>query len=193
MPSHQVKLECFCGKLKGNLQVVSNKSSLHVQCLCKDCQNFASYLKNEDKILDEHGASELFQTYPAYINIEDGIEHLTCIKLKEKGILRWHTSCCNTPVANTLASPKMPFAGISVKLMKFNSEEEKAKILGPIIMKAFGKSARGVKPPDAYDTFPKTFLPKIMKFMFIGYLKSKHQPSPFFKNGLPTVVPKVIG
>jgi len=188
-----VDLECFCGVTKGELQVVSNKKSFHVHCLCKDCQSFASYLDNEDKILDEYGGSELFQTYPAYMKITQGAENLACIQLKEKSLMRWYTSCCNTPVANTMTSAKMPFMGLSIKFMKFASEEDKLRILGPVIMKAFGKSARGEKPHDAHDTFPKLFMPRILKFMLMGFLYSKYEPSPFFAGRKPVYVPKVLG
>jgi len=189
---NKVTLECFCGALKGELEVVSNKTSFHVHCLCKDCQSFASYLKNEDKILDEHGGSELFQTYPAYLKITEGKDKLACIQLKPKSLMRWHTTCCNTPVANTMPSAKMPFVGVSVKLMKFSSDEKKLKVLGPVIMKAFGHSARGPKPADAHDTFPKSFMPRILKFMAIGFLKSQYRPSPFFADNQPTFKPKVL-
>lgn len=187
-----VKLECFCGKLKGTLNVVSNKKSFHIHCLCSDCQNYASYLGNEEKILDQYGGSEIFQTYPAYLQITEGTENLACIKLKENGLLRWHTSCCNTPVANTMTSAKVPFAGISIKLMKFTSDEDKQKTLGPVVMKSFGKDARGTVPQDAHHTFPKSFMPRILKFMFVGFLGSKNKPSPLFKDGRPVVIPKVL-
>lgn len=187
-----VDLECFCGSFQGTLSIVSNKKSFHVQCLCSDCQSFASYLGNEDKILDQYGASELFQTYPVYLKFKKGIENLVCIQLKENGLMRWYTSCCNTPIANTMTSAKVPFAGVSVKIMKFASEEDKLETLGPVILKAFGKSARGVKPQDAYDTFPKSFIPRILKFMLVGFLTSKYKPSPFFKDGRSVVTPKVI-
>ena len=188
----KVDLECFCGALKGELQIVSNKKSFHVHCLCKDCQNFASYLENEDKILDQYGGSELFQTYPAYMKITKGKENLACVQLKENSLLRWYTSCCNTPVANTMTSAKMPFIGLSIKLMKFSSEKDKSRILGPVIVKAFGRSARGEKPQDAHDTFPKSFMPRIIKFMIMGFLGSKFKPSTFFEEGKSVVKPKVL-
>lgn len=137
-----VDIECACGELKGKLEIVP-KHSFHVHCLCSDCQSFAAYLKKEDEILDQYGGSEIFQTYPCYIKINQGKEKLTYTQLKPKGLLRWYTSCCNTPVANTMSSPKIPFAGVSVKLIKFSSDKEKHKVLGPVVMKAYGKSARG--------------------------------------------------
>lgn len=178
-----VSLECKCGSLNGELKVVSNKKSYHIHCLCSDCQSFATYLQNEDKILDKFGGSELFQTYPAYIKITKG---------KENSLMRWHTSCCNMPIANTMTSASVPFVGLSVKLMKFSSEEEKLNILGPVILKSFGKSARGTKPLDAYDTFPKSYMLKMLRFMLVGWLGSKNKPSPFFTGNNPVSKPKVL-
>lgn len=150
------------------------------------------YLNNEDKILDQHGASALFQTHPAYIKVTEGKENLACLQLKKNSLMRWYTSCCRMPVANTMVSARMPFAGVSVKLMKFSTTEEMQKTLGPVVMKAFGRSARGEGPEDAHDTFPKSFMPRILGFMAKGILLGKHKPSPFFENGKPVVASKVI-
>ncbi|MBN21482.1 MAG: hypothetical protein CL678_09375 [Bdellovibrionaceae bacterium] len=188
----QVKLECFCGKLKGTLQVASNKPSFHVECLCCDCQNFAAYLKQENRILDKYGSTELFQTYPSYIEFSEGSEQIACVKLTEKGLMRWYASCCNSPIANTMSSSKIPFAGISVKLMKFESETEKESTLGPVIMKAFAKYAIGSKPQGSIDRFPLSFIPKILTFMAKGFLGRKYTPHPFFKQGTPVSLPKVL-
>lgn len=188
----KVQLECFCGTVKGQLNVPSNKKAFHVHCLCCDCQNFAAFLKNEEKILDDHGGSELFQTHPCYIELTQGKDKLACAQFNEKGLLRWHTSCCNTPVANTMRSPNVPFAGVSTKFMKFASESEKDKTLGPVIMKAFGKYAKGPMPPDAHETFPKSFLPKIIKFMIRGYFASRKKANLFFDKQSPVAIPVTI-
>lgn len=188
---NKVKLECFCSSLQGELNVISNKKSFHVHCLCTDCQDFAGYLNNKGKILDKSGGSELFQTYPAYLKITKGEENISCMQLSKKGITRWYASCCNAPIANTMASPKVPFAGVSVKLMKFSSNSEKEEILGPVIMKAYGRSALGEKPEDAHDTFPMSFMPRMLKFMFMGFICGKYKPSPFYKDGGPVSIPKI--
>jgi len=189
--SDVVALECSCGSVKGELSIVP-KSSFHVHCLCCDCQNFAAYLNNKEEILDEHGGSELFQTYPAYMKISEGQDKLAGIQLTPKGIYRWHTTCCNMPVGNTMTSSKMPFVGISVKLMNFSSEEEKLKTLGPVVMKAFGKYAIGEMPKDAHEKFPISFMPKIMGFMAKGMFKKKNAPSPFFNGKEPVAEIKAL-
>ena len=183
--SKTVKLECLCGAVKGNLRV-EPKSFFHVHCLCCDCQKFAEHLHNKDNILDEHGGTELFQTYPNLMTITEGQDKIRGLQLTHKGVYRWHTSCCNMPLANTMGSAKIPFVGISVKLMKFANEQEKMDILGPVTVKAFGKYSIGEMPKDTHAKFPLTFLPKILGFMLKGFLKKSSSPSPFF-NGKDTV------
>lgn len=186
-----VGLSCVCGTVKGTLEVVEG-SFFHVHCLCCDCQRYASYLKNEDKILDDYGASELFQTYPAYLKISEGHDSIACIRLSEKGLYRWYTSCCNMPLANTMTSAKVPFVGVSTKFMKFENEQEKLEVLGPVTLKAFAKYAKGEKPLDAHPRFPLSFIPKIIRFMIKGKLSKKYTPSPLFKGGEPIVKPQVL-
>lgn len=186
-----VDLKCRCGTVKGKLNVVPG-SFFHVQCLCCDCQSFASHLNNRENILDEHGASELIQTYPAFMEITEGQDKIGCIQLKEKGLYRWHTKCCNTPLANTMSSSKIPFVGISAKLMQFEDEQKKMEILGPISIKAFGKYSIGEMPKDAYPRFPLSYMPKILGFMLKGVLFKKHDPSPFFKGREPVAKANVL-
>lgn len=182
--SKVVPLECMCGKVKGQLDVVPG-SFFHVHCLCCDCQSFAAHLNNSEKILDQHGGSELVQTYPAYMSISEGQDNIGCVQLRGKGLYRWHTTCCNMPLSNTMTSSKVPFVGISAKLMKFANEQEKMDVLGPVTMKAFGKYSIGAMPEDAHARFPLSFMPKIMGFMIKGMLKKKNQPSPFFNGEEP--------
>jgi hypothetical protein len=186
--SAKIKLQCACGAVKGTLDVVP-KEFFHVHCLCNDCQKFAAYLENQDKILDQHGGSELFQTYPSNLCFTEGNDNIRCVQLREKGLYRWHTSCCNMPLGNTMTSAKVPFVGVSVKLMRFENPEQKQQLLGPVTLKAFGKYALGDMPSDVHPDFPKSFMPKILKFMIKGLFKGKSKPSPFFRDGEPVAKP----
>ncbi len=189
--SNIVPLECLCGSVKGKLNVVPD-SFFHVHCLCCDCQDFASHLNNKEKILDEHGGSELFQTYPVFMEITAGQDNIGCIQLREKGLYRWHTTCCDMPLANTMSSSKIPFVGVSVKLMKFANEQEKMEVLGPVTMKAFGKYSIGEIPKDAHLKFPISYMPKILGFMLKGIFGKKNTPSPFFNGKEPVVKINVL-
>ncbi|MCL2915705.1 DUF6151 family protein [Shewanella corallii] len=179
-----VQLQCACGEVKGQLKVVPGHF-FHVHCLCCDCQQFANELGNADKILDKHGGSELFQTYPAYMDITQGKGNIACMQLHPKGLYRWYTSCCNMPLANTMTSGSVPFVGISVKLMQFADEQTRQDTLGPVTVKAFGKYAIGEMPQDAHERFPLSSMPKIIAFMVKGKFNKRHQPNPFFIDGVP--------
>ncbi len=179
-----VELGCLCGSVKGNIKVVP-KSFFHVHCLCCDCQRFAEHLNNSDKILDDHGGSELLQTYPSYVEITEGRDKIRGVQLERKGIYRWHTACCNMPLANTMTNSNIPFVGLSVKLMKFSNDKEKTEILGPVTMKAFGKYSIGDIPKDAHPRFPISFMPKILGFMLKGLLRGMSRASPFFNGKEP--------
>lgn len=179
-----VHLKCRCGTVKGKLNVVPG-SFFYVHCLCCDCQSFASHLNNKENILDEHGGSELIQTYPAFMEITEGQDKMSCVQLRSKGLYRWYTTCCNMPLANTMSSSRVPFVGVSAKLMQFSNEQEKREVLGPITMKAFGKYSIGEMPKDAHPRFPVSYMPKILSFMLKGMLGKKNCPSPFFNGREP--------
>ncbi len=179
-----VELECTCGTVKGNLKVIPG-SYFYVHCYCCDCQRFASHLNNSKNILDEHGGTELIQTYPDFMKITAGKDKVHGVQLATKGSYRWHTTCCNMPLANTMDSSKVPFVGVSVKLMKFANDQEKAEILGPVTMKAFGKYSAGEMPKDVHPKYPLSYIPKLMAFMIKGMFKKKNNPSPFFNGKEP--------
>src|SRR5450432_3257521 len=103
-------LQCRCGTLRG--LVDEPQSANRVVCYCKDCQAFAHFLGRDSEILDELGGSEVIQTLPKNVTFTQGVESLACIRLTEKGLLRWYAKCCNTPVGNTLGAYKMSFIGL---------------------------------------------------------------------------------
>jgi hypothetical protein len=189
--TNKVNLACTCGKVKGSLDIVPG-AFFHVHCLCCDCQNFSKHLNRQDQLLDAHGGTELFQTYPNLMKITEGQDKIACIQHTKKGLYRWYTTCCNTPLANTMNKANVPFVGISVKLMQFANDAEKLKTLGPVTMKAFGKYAIGEMPKDAHAKFPLSYMPKIIGFMIKGMLGKKNKPSPFFKDGKPVAEAKVL-
>src|SRR5512138_1141593 len=101
--SHSLK--CSCGRVKGVIAdaVVAN----HGVCYCRDCQAFAHFLGRPREILDERGGSDIVQVLPRWVTFTAGIGSLACMRLTPKGLLRWYAPCCNTPIGNTLATPKV--------------------------------------------------------------------------------------
>ena len=108
LPEHHI--QCRCGNVQGR---VSPKGlSNRVKCYCADCQAFAHFLGNEKDILEEQGGTEIVQLAQPCVHFDKGLEHLGIMRLSPKGLLRWHTTCCNTPIGNTLANPKTVFVGL---------------------------------------------------------------------------------
>lgn len=104
------RITCKCGSLLG--QVEGNGTHNRVACYCADCQAFAKYLGCADEVLDAHGGTDIVQLAQPRVKVSQGREHLAAIRLGENGLIRWYAACCNTPLGNTLANPKISFIGL---------------------------------------------------------------------------------
>lgn len=182
-----ISLKCKCGDVAGIATDITPASGNRVVCCCSDCQAFAAYLGNESEILDPFGGTEIFQMSQAQVSIQQGQDKLQSMRLKEKGLLRWYCSCCNTPIGNTM-SAGMPFVGV---LHSFINEPERDKILGPV--RAFVQTQYAKGTPD-YPThsakFPIGITVRIMRKLLVWKIQGKHKPSVFFgEDGKPAVKP----
>ena len=88
---------------------VSPSTGTRVICYCQSCQAFARFLGGTG-ILDAHGGSDILQVSPSHVRITEGIDRLRSMRLTEKGLIRWYTDCCKTPVGNTIGGG-FPFIG----------------------------------------------------------------------------------
>src|SRR5262245_19575480 len=100
-------LHCRCGTIKRSIN--DPRSANHAICYCRDCQAFAHFLGREKDILDERVGSDIVQILPKNLAFTQGSEALACMRLTPQGMLRWYAGCCNTPIGNTLATPKLSF------------------------------------------------------------------------------------
>ncbi|MBY0371355.1 hypothetical protein K2X33_11755 [bacterium] len=179
-----LSLRCKCGALRGAAHGLSPKTGLRSVCYCNDCQAYAHFLGRASDILDADGGTDIFPVQPAQLEITLGHENLTCVRLSEKGMYRWYTDCCNTPIANSMAWPKMPFAGVVHSIMDYAASGTKRdEALGPIRARSQGK----------YGTPPMSFLFRVVGFLLRGFWKKQHQPSPFFHaDGRPRARPRIL-
>ncbi|WAS99168.1 DUF6151 family protein [Nannocystis punicea] len=187
-----LKLKCRCGTVRGQATDLSPRTGIHVVCYCRDCQAFARFLAAEG-LLDAAGGAEIFQITPAQVVLEAGQEQLRCMRLSDKGLLRWYVDCCRTPVANTMDSPKVPFSGLLVPFLDADAGT-RARVLGPVVVRLFGRDATGPTPPGTHEKAPLTAIPRILWLLGRGLVGRRAQPSPFFAPGakLPRVTPKVL-
>ena len=106
----QHPLQCRCGTIRGFVE--NPQRANRVVCYCKDCQAFARFLGRESETLDARGGSEVIQVIPKDVTFSQGVESLACVRLTEKGMIRWYAACCRTPIGNTLENFKISFIGL---------------------------------------------------------------------------------
>lgn len=189
--STTVALSCTCGAVKGEARSIVPTSSSRVICSCRDCQTFAHFLGRFPDIVDQYGGTDIFQLTPSQVIISKGREHIRCMRLSDKGMMRFYTDCCKTPMGNTLASAKIAFVGIPHNFMKHGSRT-RDQDLGRVLSRASVH-----KTFSASDGIPvNSLLPiyRILRMMICGWFKKKYQPSLYFdlSTGKPVVAPTVL-
>jgi len=132
----------------------------------------------------------VIQILPKNITFTQGIEALACMRLTDKGLLRWYTSCCNTPIGNTLATPRMSFIGLLHNCVE-TAGEPLDDAFGVVRGRVNTKSAKGSpKPRQAVGPTIGWFVTKVLRARFNGDYKQ----TPFFRadTGTPVVSARVL-
>lgn len=186
-----IKLKCACGAIQGVAIGITPDSCNRVVCCCNDCQTFADYLKHDSKILDEFGGTEIIQTSQGQVKINKGSEHLRCLRLTPKGLVRWYAGCCKTPIGNTM-NANFPFIGLIHNFLHIKGPSERA--LGPIRAYMQTKYARGVPSyPHSAKGFPLRVTLRVARKMAQWKIKGMDKPSVFFNDdGKPVVKPTIL-
>lgn len=185
-----IALHCRCGAVRGSAREVTPKTTNRCVCYCNDCQAFAHFLGRADDALDPHGGTEIVQMSQANVSFAAGIEQLACVRLTDKGMIRWYARCCNTPIGNTL-SGGMPFIGV---IRAFIAEPARAA-LGPLRGRANKQSAKGDRAAIPRDGLPMPLMvARVLKLMLGWRLRGDHRRSPLFDaaTGEPNVAPRVL-
>jgi hypothetical protein len=180
-------LQCRCGTVQG--YVSSPRSANRVVCYCKDCQAFARFLGQENETLDAQGGSDVIQTLPKHVTFTQGSEALACMRLSEKGMLRWYAGCCKTPIGNTLANYKISFIGILHNCLE-SSGRPLEDSFGPIRIYANPQGAIGEPKPKASGL--GTMLKWFAKTVIAARVNGDYRRTPFFKDGRPIAAARVL-
>jgi hypothetical protein len=147
-----------------------------IVCYCDDCQAYAHWLRRAE-LLDAHGGSDIVQVAPASLRFEHGQEHIRALRLGPKGLYRWHASCCNTPVGNTVV-PSIPFVGILAQTL-VGGPPRVTEVVGPPRGAVLGKFALGELPAEATRFNPRLLL-GIAARLLRWRLSGQTWPHPFF-------------
>lgn len=185
-----MRIQCTCGTLQADLAHFPEASPGRLKCYCDDCQKYLHHLGRAD-LLDAAGGTEVIPNYPANVKIVSGVDQLKCTRLTDKGMYRWSTKCCNSPIAN--GRPGTPWLGIH-RIMFMKDPQYLERTLGPIKSSILGKFATGPVPPGTPKGFDFKGFRLVMPFILKGKLTGKSNPSPFFAaDGKTSIVqPKVL-
>jgi hypothetical protein len=172
----EARLSCRCGEVQGVVTNASPQKVNRVVCYCDDCQAFLHQLGRAD-LLDAQGGTDIVQVAPASLTFSRGRARIAGLRLTPKGLLRWHTTCCNTPVGNTLG-PAIPFVGIVAQT--FDDDAQRADgVFGAPIGAILGKYAIGKAPAGSTRINLRLLLRAITKVL--GWrLRGRTWPHPFF-------------
>jgi hypothetical protein len=148
-----------------------------VVCYCDDCQAFAHQLGRAD-LLDAKGGSDIVQVAPASLTFVQGQHLIAGLRLAPKGLLRCHTTCCNSPIGNTL-SPAVPFVGIIAQAFETGTQKPD-DVFGAPLGAVFGKCAIG-QPPAGSTGMNLSLLVRAIGKVLGWRLRGRVWPHPFFK------------
>jgi Family of unknown function (DUF6151) len=167
------------------------RSANRVVCYCKSCQAFAHFLGRQSQILDERGGTDVIQMLPKNVSFTQGIEALACMRLTEKGLLRWYASCCNTPIGNTLANFKFSFIGLVHECLE-GSDTPLQDSFGPVRSWINTDGAKGDPKPKASGI--GAFIPWFVSTVLKARINGDYKQNAFFlkDTGAPIVRPRVL-
>ena len=191
MPS-DLPLRCRCGHLRGVAREVSPSAGFRFVCYCRDCQAFARFLDRPD-VLDA-GGTDIFQMAAGRVQLTAGTDAVRCLTFSGK-VLRWYAECCQTPIANTAASPRFPVIAL---IRSFTSGEAGGRLrdemLGPPPCRIYERSATGALPANAPPR-PSLGVFAYRTVKILGWwVRGLGRPNPFFDNhtGASVSAPRVL-
>jgi Family of unknown function (DUF6151) len=180
-------VQCRCGTIKG--WVSDTQSANRVVCYCRDCQAFARFLGQESETLDAQGGSEIVQILPKNLVFTQGAEALACMRLTEKGMVRWYAGCCKTPIGNTLENYKISFVGLLHNCLETPGRSLQNSF-GAIRAYANPQGAIGEPKPKA--TGMGATIRWVVKTILKARVNGDYRRTPFFRDGKPVAIPRVI-
>ena len=181
-------IKCDCGKFQAELTQFPRATPGRCVCYCDDCQIFQHHIGRAD-LLDKNGGTEIIPVYPVDMKIISGEKNLKGIRLSPKGLYRWTTSCCNTPVANV--KPGFPWIGLMSPVFNSVKPGILQSLLGNIKSRIQGKFAKGEPPQGTSGTLSLNDFFVVFPFVMKGFLLRKAKVSPFFNGDSATPIAPV--
>jgi len=134
---------------------------------------------------DSSGGAEFVAARAEHVAFEDGTEHLACLSLSEKGLLRWYAACCKTPIANTTRDWKFSYVGL-IHTCLMADPESFDRSFPKVQMRVNTRSAKQSTPGMLVQTVTALcgFMPRIIASRLFGtYRQTQFFISP---DGIPS-------
>jgi hypothetical protein len=181
------RFQCTCGQVRG--EIVQPQVAMRAVCYCLDCQTYAHLLRRADQVLDPAGGTDVVATPAPNVAITAGREHLACVSLSPRGLLRWYAACCGTPLANTPRDWKLPYVGLVHTCLRQPDSLESS--FPQVDMRVNTKSAHGAVPRDTGFAGKLRFLRVAMRLAGMR-LSGAYKSTPLFSaSGEPVAAPRV--
>jgi hypothetical protein len=164
--------------VQGVARDISPKSSSFLVCYCVDCQAYSRFL-GRDGLLDAYGGTTVLVAAPADLTITKGSEQLACVRLSDKGMFRWYTKCCRTPVGNLPGSPLLAMTTVPAAFVdRARAEIAPEQLLGKPVG-IMGRGAPGGLPAGAHAALPAGLLASMLWLILRATFAGRTKPSPF--------------
>lgn len=181
------RFQCTCGQLGG--EILQPRRAMRAVCYCRDCQAYAHLLRRADQVLDAIGGTDVVATPASNVAITAGREHLACLSLAPRGLLRWYAACCGTPIANTPRDWKLPYVGLMHVCLRQPDPLERS--FPHVDMRVNTKSAHGAVPRDTGLAGKLRFLRMVVRLAGMR-LTGAYRSTPLFSaSGEPVAAPRV--
>jgi hypothetical protein len=180
--------------VRGVASEVSPSTGFRFVCYCTDCQRFARFLELPD-VLDPAGGTDIFQMPPGRVRLTEGADALRCLRLSDKGVLRWYAECCRTPIGNSASGPRFPILAVIHSFMDHEGDgRSRDEALGPLLCRIYERSATAPLPPRAPPPPSWRVFARRTRLMLGWWMRGLSRPSPLFddETGAPRAVPQVL-
>jgi hypothetical protein len=183
-----IPFHCRCGTVQGEIE--PGAVYARAVCYCRDCQAFARALGCEQEALDPNGGTDVVAMLPAGLRFTAGRGQVACLSLSSKGLLRWHSACCDTPIGNTSRNPRLPYVGVLASCMADVAALD-AAIWPPRIAL---NTASALGEVAATPVRAAIGVVRIMSGVLRAKLSGRHRANPFFDaaTSRPIAEPRVL-
>jgi len=111
------------------------------------------------------------------LRIESGADLLACRQFTAKGPLRWHVTCCKTPIGNTLSSAFFPTIALARCAVGMPEDA-----VGPVIGQFFRRDATERVGKVGLGRGWPPILAKFGKIVIAARMNGEHRKNPYMGN-----------